>query len=101
MPVGMPSVHQHRGKGCQIWDGPKKSNANIRESRLTFQHGREPESKAVKNEIIKKGYRSEQQYRARLERLSHVYRLHRSMLFFVQLLLDPLPVFKGEPGRFA
>ncbi len=101
VPVGMPSVHLHEGEGCQVRDGAEYADPQVRKSGLTLQHGREPECKAIKHEVIEKGYRCEKKNCTGFKRLPDRNRPHSNLLFFMQLLLNPLPVLWSKPGRFA
>src|SRR3979490_1218538 len=97
----MPCVDLHDHEGRPVRHSPEHANPQVRKSGLTFQHGWEPESEAVKHEIIEKGYRCQQQNCARFERLPHCYLSHADMFFFMQFLLNPPPLRRGKPVRFT
>src|SRR5882762_10750354 len=95
----MPGVDLHDHEGRQVRHSPEHANPQVRKSGLTFQHGREPESEAVKHEIIEKGNRCQQQNCARFERLPHRYLLDADIFFFMQFLFNPPPLLGGKPVR--
>src|SRR3979490_653127 len=97
----MPCVDLHDHEGRPVRHSPEHANPQVRKSGLTLQHGREPESEAVKHEIIEKGYRCQQQNCARFERPPTRYFLDAIFFFFMYFLFNPPPLLRGKPVRFT